>query len=217
MNTRALSSFRSLLLVVGCVAGLACGGSKPAGPTTATATPTSTGTATSKPPPPAPKCEALDEKCASKKATKAKIGGSDFQLTPPEGWVYAQLADGLVAQVDAEGAVMVVRGVTIPDAKKEERDKHVEELAKLVGASLGKKKINWKAKADITKDLAKSKADFWLLEGAVRGKAKGVVLAMWSGRGDGKALVGLVFVPSDDSKKSDEAALAAFDTLMGAK
>jgi hypothetical protein len=219
MNTRALSSFRSLLLVVGCFAGVACGGSKPAGSNTAAATTTSTGTATTKPPPPAPKCESLDEKCASKKATKAKIGGSDFQLTPPEGWVYAQLADGLLAQVDATGGAMVVRQVTVSDPKKElaERDKHIEELAKLLDVTMGKAKVKWKDKPFDSKDVAKSKADLWLVMSVSRAKTSGLVLAMWSPRGDGKALVGLVFKPNEDANKTDEVAVAALQSLTGGK
>src|SRR5262249_37345198 len=42
------------------------------------------------PPPPPPKCEKIEEACVARPETRARIGLADWELTPPDGWTYAQ-------------------------------------------------------------------------------------------------------------------------------
>src|SRR5688572_9036038 len=55
------------------------------------------------PPPPVPKCEALKEQCKATAETRARIPGTTYTFTPPEGWIYAQLEEATVAQVGERG------------------------------------------------------------------------------------------------------------------
>jgi len=166
-------------------------------------------------PPPAPKCEKLDEECKGAKDKTAKVAKTELKLTPPEGWVYAQLEAATIAQVNAEGAVLGIAGVEVADPKKElpQRDVELAALAKELGVTLPKGKPNWKKKADLTEKAGDKTLDMWFEEkGATRGKTKGGFLVLWSAVADKKAVIGVVFTPDKD-EASGPLAVDAFKSL----
>jgi hypothetical protein len=175
------------------------------------------------PPPPKPKCEALDEKCSAKDDTRAKIAKTDLALTPPSGWTYAQTDAATVAQVDDGGATVAATGFEADpkeagNAKKlaDDRQAAFESLAKAIGVTPPKAKVNWKKKPDDVKKVAGLSVALWQLDGGARGDKKGPLLVFAADIADGKELIGIGFVPADDESGSDEAILKAIDSI-GAK
>jgi len=155
-----------------------------------------------KAPPPPPKCESLDEKCASKgDKTFAKVKGADLVFTPAEKWMYAQGDAQTIAQASEEGAV-VVFGAYTPDkdAKKDTaaRDAALAELVKAATLTLPKgAKVNWKQKPD-NQEVNGIKLNVWNMPGAERAKKKGTLLVLQASLADDKALLALGFAADDD-------------------
>lgn len=171
------------------------------------------------PEPPPPKCEALDEKCKAKDDTQAKIAKSDFSFKPTKGWVYAQGADATVAQTGDDGAaVALAQAETGTDAKQEgaKRDAALEELAKQIGVTLPKKKVNWKKPAE-KKPVGSLEVGLWQLDGGARGEKKGPLLIFGATLPEGKVLLGVGFVPDDDSSGADAAILASIESITPAE
>jgi len=167
------------------------------------------------PPPPPPKCEALDEKCEATGTTKAKIAKSNFAFNPAKGWTYAQGTDATVAQTGTDGAAVVLaQAETGTDAKQEttKREAALEEIAKQISVTIPKKKVNWKKPAD-EKAVGDLKVALWQIDGSSRGEKKGPLLIFVAPLPEGKALLGLGFVPEDDSSKADEAILASIESI----
>ena len=90
------------------------------------------------PPKPKPKCKTLEEACAAKATTGAKIPGTSFVFAPPAGWIYAQGEDGTITQMDDTGPVMLVASVeTTSDADqaRKRREEKLEALLALAGVT----------------------------------------------------------------------------------
>ena len=192
------------------LAAAACGSTPPPVEPVPTAEPTEEPA-----PPPAPKkCESLDEGCKAKIGTAAKIAGSDYVLQPPKGWIYARLDKATVAQVDGKGAVLAIVGYE-PDAKapaaKKQRDTKLAELAELVGVQLPAPKT-----LPVKPNQTKKKGEFnllsWQWDQAKRGDEQGALLVL-SAEQAGRVLLGLGFVPENDSSNSDAGIMSAFDSI----
>ena len=168
------------------------------------------------PPPPKPKpCEALDEKCEADADTRSKIAKSALKFRPVKGWTYAQGAEATVAQQGESGAAVAVAEVeTGTDAKAEptKRDEALEALAKQIGVTPPKKKVTWKKPLE-EKSVGEMKVGLWQLEGANRGDKKGPLLIFAGQVAEGKVLLGLGFVPEDDTSGADAAILESIDSI----
>ncbi len=169
------------------------------------------------PPPPPPKCESFSEKCQSKADTRAKITSSDLVFSPAAGWIYAQQSSSTLAQASETGPAIAFLGIDYDakDAKKEvaSKDAAVTELSKQLGLTPLKRKVSWK-KPDDNKTISGMKVQLWQLEEAgVRGLKKGPLLVVSATAADGKAVVGLGFVPDDDKTAADVAIMKSIESL----
>ncbi|HVY49474.1 MAG TPA: hypothetical protein VHB21_26460 [Minicystis sp.] len=184
-------------------------------------------------PPPPPKCEALEESCKADAKTHARIARTSYVFSPVAGWVYAQTEAATVTEANAEaGPAMVVAGYDAnKDAKKElsDRDQAFATIAKEIKLTLPKAKANWKkplctcsAKAckgsggdlcKAMKPVSELKASVWQLDGGMRGGKKGPMLIVQAPLGDGKALLGVGFVPDDDQTAADQAILKSIESI----
>lgn len=165
------------------------------------------------PPPKKKKCEALDEKCEAKDSTKARIAKSDLVFKPAKGWVYAQGEAATVAQAADDGpAVAVAQFDVDPKQDAANREAALAELAKEIGVTLPKKKINWK-KPDDSKEMGDLKLGLWQIDGGARGEKKGPVLFFAAPVADGKVLLGVGFVPGDDASGADAAILESIESI----
>lgn len=213
-----LRSWNLLILGAAALTAAACGSTPPP-----VETPVETATPP-EPPPPPPKpkpCEGLDEKCEAKEKTRARIAKSELRFRPVKGWTYAQGADATVAEAAGDGAAVALAEVeTGTDAKAEpgKRDAALEELAKQINVTLPKKKVTWKKPLE-EKAVGDMKLGLWQLDGATRGEKKGplLIFAAPVGEGTGKVVLGIGFVPEDDSSGSDAAILESIETLSPAE
>lgn len=171
------------------------------------------------PKPPPPKCEALDEKCAAKDNTHAKIARSDLVFTPPSGWTYAQMSGATVAE-QADATVAIAGYDSDKDAKKDaaNRDAAFADLLKQIGIENpgNKKKVNWK-KADTAHPVGDFKLDLWEVKDWARGSKKGPLVVVAGPTTEGKGIIIIGFVPTDDKSGADDAILKAIDSLGTAK
>jgi hypothetical protein len=170
-----------------------------------------------KPPPPPPPCEAVAEKCTAEKTTVARIAHTtELVFTPPLGWIYAQEPDASVAEVSDEGPGFAIAAIEVvaKDAAKTNtaRDAAVASLAKRLGITLPKQKINWK-KADKTVDVDGHPFALHQIEGAMRAGKKGPLLVFTTTLGDTSAIVGAGFVDDDDKTDADVAILDSMKTI----
>jgi len=170
-----------------------------------------------KPPPPPPPCEAVAEKCTAEKTTVARIAHTtELVFTPPLGWIYAQEPDASVAEVSDEGPGFAIAAIEVvaKDAAKTNtaRDAAVGSLAKRLGITLPKQKINWK-KADKTVDVDGHPFALHQIEGAMRAGKKGPLLVFTTTLGDTSAIVGAGFVDDDDKTDADVAILDSMKTI----
>jgi hypothetical protein len=223
MTIRLAATFALLAFVAGC-------GSKPPPPPEPAPEPPP---APKPEPPPPPKCETPSENCKAAADTHARIAGTSYVFTPVTGWVYAQLSNVTIAQVNAENspAMVIAAYAADKDAKKElgQRDTAFADLSKEIGLTPPKTKANWKqptckcagkACAGSGGDLCKAmtpvsdlKANVWQLDGGVRGGKKGPILVVQAPLGEGKALLGVAFVPDDDQSGADQAILKAIESI----
>jgi hypothetical protein len=169
------------------------------------------------PPPPPPKCEAFAEKCAGTADTRAKIINSVLVFTPAAGWFYAQQSSSTVAQASDAGPALAFLGIDVDpkDARREvaAKDAALTELCKQLGLAPLKRKVAWK-KPDDKKVLGNVKAELWQLEEAgARGLKKGPLLVVSGSGPDGKAVIGVGFVPDDDKSSADVAIMKSIESL----
>lgn len=165
-----------------------------------------------------PKCESLDEGCKAKGKTFAKIAKTALTLSPPKGWLYAQTTDALIAETNGEGALIVAGGFEVePKDKKKQAKARDEALAVLLEQVMlsapPKKKVNWTKKGDDERDIAGMKLSLWQLDGGSRKEAKGPLLVFLADLGEGKELIGVGFVPSDDTSGADSAIIDAIESI----
>lgn len=169
-------------------------------------------------PPPPPKCESLDEGCKGKAKTHATIANTALTLKPPKGWLYAQTSEALIVEKNDEGALLVAAGFeTDPKDKKKQaraRDEALSGLLEHVMLSAPpKKKVSWTKKGDDERDIAGMKLSLWQLDGGSRKEAKGPLLVFLADLGEGKELIGVGFVPSDDTSGADSAIIDAIESI----
>jgi hypothetical protein len=167
--------------------------------------------------PPPPKCESLGEKCAARADTRAKITSSEAEFSPAETWIYAQQSSATIAQTDDGGPAIAFLGVEVDpkDAKKDAgyKDAALAELAKQIGLSPLKRKVNWR-KPDETKTIGALKLGLWQLdEAGVRGAKKGPLLVVAGPTSDTKGVVGVGFVPDDDKSQADQAIMKSIESI----
>lgn len=191
---------------------LACGPKKQTKVDTADTAPT---VDPSPPPPPPPKCEKLEEKCEAKGGKKAKIAGSLLVFEPVAGWTYAQMEKLTIAQAGDEEACLGIAGHEVADAKDAKkveaaRQAALEALAADLKLTLPKTKVSWKSGEK--KDVGSLTIFRWTLEKVSRGAKKGDILIVASQPNDGKAVLGVGFVPTEDDK-SAEKIVGSFETL----
>jgi hypothetical protein len=169
------------------------------------------------PPPPPPKCESISEKCQGKPDTKAKITNSELVFVPATGWIYAQQSSSTIAQTADGTSGIVFLGIQFDakDFKKEAatRDAAIAELVKQLGVAPLKRKVNWK-KPQKDEAIGTLKMQLWQLdEPGMRGAKKGQVLVVSAPAGDGKVVVGVGYVPDDDSSGADVAIMKSIESL----
>lgn len=169
------------------------------------------------PKPPPPKCEKLDEKCEGGGGKKARVAGIALKFEPVVGWNYAQGEKATVSQTGAESACLGMAGHEAPadakEAKKLEaaRQAAFEVIVGELGITMGKVKVAWKSAGDKL-EVGTLKLQVWELKGVTRGAKKGDLLVVASAPGDGKALLGVAFVPGDDDQ-SGEKIMTSIQTL----
>lgn len=191
-------TFKAIAPLALLVVAAACGGNKP---DTETPDDANTAQVVDTPPPP-PRCESLDEKCAAKKNTVAKVKSAKLTFHPAESWTYAQGDAQTIAQVSEEGAVVVFGSYTPDkDAKKDTaaRDEALAEVIKAVNVTPPKGfKVNWK-KPENTQTVNGIELNVWTAAGTERAKKKGTLLVLQAPLKDGEpALLGLGFAADDD-------------------
>jgi hypothetical protein len=224
MTIRLVATFALLALAVGC-------GSKPPPPPEPAPEPPPA--PKPEPPPSPPKCETPSENCKATADTHARIAGTTYVFTPVAGWVYAQLSNVTIAQINAENspAMVIAAYAADKDAKKElaQRDTAFADLSKEIGLTPPKAKANWKtptckcvgkACAGSGGDLCKAmkpvsdlKANVWQLDGGVRGGKKGPLLVVQAPLTEGRALLGIAFVPDDDASGADQSILKSIESI----
>ncbi|MFT3774697.1 MAG: hypothetical protein QM820_55810 [Minicystis sp.] len=159
------------------------------------------------PPPPA-KCERIEEKCAGQAGKRARIAGVLLTFEPAEGWLYAQGESATVVQSANGESWLAVAGYSAGDQKDHRhetasRDAQLEALGRELQVTLPKKKIAWK-RADTVEDVGDLKVSFWELEGATRTGNQGSLLLFSAPLTEGKALLGIAFVPKDEPTASEQ-------------
>ena len=163
------------------------------------------------PPPPAPKCEALTEACVAVAHVKATIQKSDWTIEPPSGWTYAQQADVTVALL-GEASFGIVVYATDPKKATADWEKQVAEVSAKLEVT-AKKKITQPKKSAGMKPVGSLKVNLYQFDGATHGSRKGPLLVFSADLPDGKALLGVGFVPEDDTSKADEGILKAIESI----
>jgi hypothetical protein len=147
---------------------------------------------------------------------KASIVKSDWTIEPPTGWTYAQQADATVALL-GESSFAVVVYPTEPKKATADWEKQVGEIAaKLEVSPANKKKISQPKKSAGVKPVGALKVNLYQFDGATHGSRKGPLLVFSTDLPEGKALLGVAFVPEDDSSKADEAILKAIESIAAA-
>lgn len=172
------------------------------------------------PPPPKPrpkKCETLLDKCEGGEGKKARIPGAELTFQPAEGWFYSQEEAQTVMQTSDTGPAVALLVYETGDPKAEpNREQFVKQLIERLTITAPKEKINWKKPA-VTKDVGSGpkmmKVLLWQLEGATRGDKKGPMLIFAAQLVGGKSLLGMGFVPDDDSTSADALILKSIESI----
>lgn len=175
------------------------------------------------PPPPPKKCEAIAEQCAASEGTRAKIAASEFALTPPPTWIYAQQGSATVAQASDSGAAIAFVGIT-GDAKNAKKDSEAREVAfadlsrqiGLAPPTPGTRKVPWRV-PDETKVVGPLKFGQWEIKSGTRASTKGSLLVVASSTDEGKAIVGVCFAPKEGEGMAVEAILKAIESIEKVK
>ena len=156
------------------------------------------------PPPPAKKCESLAEKCEGGKGTRIPIVSSGQSFEPVSGWAYAAESEATIAQLGDSGPAFAALGYEGGDPKTDAatRDAALETLIGKIGVAVKSKKLRWNKPLEES-DIGKLKVSMWQLEGANRGDKRGPLLVFAAPLTDGKALLGIAFVPDDDETSAD--------------
>ncbi|MBW2525141.1 MAG: hypothetical protein JRI23_13240 [Deltaproteobacteria bacterium] len=199
----------AICVLAGALVGPACGSPPPPEPPKPAPKPKPK----PKPPPP-PKCESLEEGCKADAETRATISTSDFRIQPPESWIYAQQDRALVTQVDDGGPVLALTVFTPESDKKalaKQRTEALNALAEVVEITLPKKPISFD-RPDQKDEVAGLKMQYWQREQAARGEGSGSLLVLMADL-DGRAMLGMGYVPDDDKSEADRLIFEALQTV----
>lgn len=162
-----------------------------------------------------PKCETLQEKCAAAADSRAKIASSELVFTPPSSWIYAQFSSVTVAQVSETGPAVAFMGYEgdAKDAKKERaaREAALTELAKQLNLGAIKQKPFWNKGEP--KAVGGLKLELWQIETGSRGSKKGPLLIVAGPTQGNKGVIGVGFVPDDDSSGADGAIMKSIESI----
>jgi hypothetical protein len=163
--------------------------------------------------PPPPKCEKVEEACVAGAETRARIGQVGWQFAPPASWIYAQGEELTIAT--GKNALIGVTAHPVADIKKEraEREEDLHRLAGQVGVTLPKKKSFITKKPDHKQKVGDVDVELYQFEGAKLDGRTGPLLFFVARASTEQILVGIGFVPDDDSDNSDQAIMAAIESL----
>ena len=163
--------------------------------------------------PPPPKCEKVEEACVAGAETRARIGQIGWQFAPPSSWTYAQGEELTIAT--GKKAVMGVGVRPIVDVKKEraEREEALRLVADRLGLTLPKKKGLIAKRADKKQKVGDVDVDFYQFEGAKLDGVSGPLIFFVAKTSTERVLVGVGFVPDDDSDDADRAIMTAIESL----
>lgn len=196
----------------------ACGSTPPPAPKVEPP-PVATTPPVEKPPPPPPKCESLDESCAAKEGTRARVADSGLSFEPPSGWLYAQEPELTVAKNDtAVVGVLVYDATDSKDAKKmaAARDTALGKLTKRLELTLPKAPIPWTVPQDAVKHDP-FPLSMWERPGGTQGKKKGAVVVCTAKIEGTRMLLALGFVPDDAPNDAADAILKALKSIQTTK
>jgi hypothetical protein len=170
------------------------------------------------PPPKKKKCESFADGCQGEAGTRVKIANSDQTIEPVTGWTYAALPEATISQLGDSGPAFAATGYDTGDAKQDipNREAAVATLAEKVGVTVPKRKIKWNKPLE-SHEVGPLKVSMWQGEGAARSDKKGPMLVFSAPLRDGKAVVGIAFVPDDDTTSADAAILQSIDTIARAE
>lgn len=148
--------------------------------------------------------------------TRARIGQLGWQFAPPASWVYAQGEDLTIAT--GKNAVMGVAVHPTVDVKKERaaREEALRLIAGQLGVTLPKKKSFIAKKPDQKQKLGEFDVDLYQFEGAKLDGRTGPLLFFVAKASSERVLVGVGFVPDDDSDNADQAIMTAIGSLSPA-
>jgi hypothetical protein len=163
--------------------------------------------------PPPPKCEKVEDACVAGAETRARIGQVGWQFAPPASWVYAQGDELTIAT--GKGGVLGVAAHEALDVKKEraQREEALRLMAGKLGVTLPKKKTLIAKKPDKKQKVSDVDVDFYQFEGAQLEGRSGPLLFFVAKASKEQVLLGLAFVADDDGDQSDQAIMAAIETL----
>jgi hypothetical protein len=171
-------------------------------------------------PPPKPrpkKCETLLDQCEGGDGKKARIPGGELTFQPAEGWFYSQEEAQTVMQTSDAGPAVALLVYETDDPKTEpNREAAVKKLLERLAITQPKEKINWKKPAGTKPGGVAPKSftvSLWQLEGATRGEKKGPWLIFAAQLTGGKSLLGMGFVPDDDSTSADALILKSLESI----
>ena len=167
-----------------------------------------------KAPPPPKKCESLADKCEGGKGSRIPIVNSGQSFEPISGWAYAAESEATISQLGDNGPAFAALGYDGGDPKTDAatRDTALETLVGKIGVTVKSKKLRWNKPLEES-DIGKLKVSMWQLEGANRGDKRGPLLVFAAPLTDGKALLGIAFVPDDDTTSADASILTSIETI----
>jgi len=156
----------------------------------------------------------MKEHCKAEADTKARIPGTNYVFTPPQGWVYAQLEEATVAQHTERGPVLLlttyepVHAVTKRSRKRTQLIASLTELVgiKPAGGSVVLFRPNEKSQ------MAGLAMSLWERPGARRGEAEGSLLILEAQVGE-RQLFGVGYAPANDAAGTS-AILATIESLQ---
>jgi len=169
-------------------------------------------------PEPPPPCERLAERCRAEDSTEARLPAVDYAFTPPEDWVYAQMDEATIAQVDAEGPVLLLTSLqpaSEPAKLRDQRRAAIEQLAELAEISLPQAKVLL-FQPDGIEEFAGLEMSMWQRNGAKRANASGPLLVFSAEVEDNRHLFGIGFVPDADETRADVAIMDALKSIKPA-
>jgi hypothetical protein len=170
------------------------------------------------PPPPPPECLSLSERCVAEAGTVAKVPGTQLAFNPPPSWLFAQEEEVTLAQTPDGGPCLAMASFENGDkaALEANRQGALDTILRSLALELpqpkkGKTLIDWKKPNEQT-DVGKLKLDMWQVEGGARAAKTGPVL-VFTFPASGRTVLGVGFVPSEDSSDADAAIMKSLETV----